>query len=128
MKRFISMALVLVMLVGVMCSCGATSVVGKWEFDIDEMTKDLSKEEKEMLFAFGDVSELFGDVYVEFKNDGTVIASMYGEEDIAYYKVEGDKVFISEDEGTWYEDQYFAIKGNKIIANIDGQTIALKKK
>lgn len=83
LKSFAAILMVLTLCLGLMTACGSNSPVGKWK--LSEAT------------AAGvtvDVTELFGEMTIELKSDGTAIMTAMGETENGTWKQEGSKITI----------------------------------
>lgn len=107
LKSFAAILMVLTLCLGLMTACG-NSPVGKWK--LSEAT------------AAGvtvDVTELFGEMTVELKSDGTAIMTAMGETENGTWKQEGSKIIV--------EGSEMKFEDGKLIMEDDGSRLVFTR-
>ena len=137
MKRFISLAVIALMLVALFAGCGNSSPVGKYVIKtidgqspedaykavLEEYGEGASIDE---LLEVAGISSLDEMVTFEFKEDGTMTSTLAMEEETleGTWTQDGDKLTITMDG----ESEEFKINGKELSCNMDGQEYVFIKK
>ena len=135
MKRFIAIAMV-VLITGIMlASCGGSSASAEGKYvvktmngkTIEEAIKDevgdSSIDVSSILSMFG-ISSLEEYVTIELKSDKTATITLMGEDEDGTWTQSGSKVTVTVDG----DDQEFTLSGNELSAELDGASFVFVKK
>ena len=137
MKRFVSIALVLIVVATLFAACGKKAPEGKYVVKtvngktLEEYLKDSFKEElggedveiKDILELL-DIDSLEDFMYFEFKSDGTVKFVSPDGEDSAKWEMDGDKIKITADG----ETEEMTMSGSDLVFKLDGDEYVFTKK
>ena len=131
MKRFVSIALILVVVCALFAACGKKAPEGKYVVKtVDGKTLEESLKEElgdnldDILKMLG-IESLDDYMYFDFKSDGTVKFVALGEEESAKWEMDGDKIKVTSDG----ETEELTFSGSDLLYKTeDGEEIVLTKK
>ena len=136
MKRIVAIALVAIMVLALLASCGGSSdaagvytVKSVGGMSVEEALKASLGEYGEgmdidALLQMVGIDSLEDYMTMELKSDGTVVTSMAGESQTGTWKQDGSTVTITVDD----EPQEFTLSGNELSAETDGVEYVFIKK
>lgn len=130
MKRFVSIALILVVVATLFAACGKKAPEGKYVVKtmngktFEEALKDELGEEYQDYLKLLNIDSLEDFMYFDFKSDGTVKFVVFGEEESAKWTQDGDKIKITADG----ETEEMTMDGSNLIFKVDNDEVVLTKK
>lgn len=137
MKKFV-VGFVAAFVAAMMCvcfvACGASALAGNTysyvdiEVKVDGNVPDEYKDMVDMIINSFENNSNFENMTMMFNSDGTVVTKVSGEEsEKAYYKQEGDKVYILEsaDEEIADDTEYFTISGDELIMSSEESNLGM---